>query len=83
MSSSNAIRAPISSTLPAAPIKWPIMDFMELTGILCACLPRTSLIMKVSFLSFNGVEVPWALTYSMSSGFISASVNASLNALIA
>ena len=50
-----------ASKEPAAPREWPIMDLVELMGILWARSPNSRLIATVSSASFNGVEVPWAL----------------------
>ena len=45
----------------AAPIVWPIIDFIELTGISFALSLNTDFMANVSILSFNGVPVPCAL----------------------
>ena len=46
---------------PEAPSVWPCIDFVELTGIPRARVPKTSLIARVSIRSLGGVPVPWAL----------------------
>ena len=51
----------ISSTAPAAAMRWPIMLLMLLTGILYARSPNTCLIAIVSVESFSPVPVPCAL----------------------
>lgn len=58
---SMAIIVKTDSIPPEPPRRWPVIDFVELMGILCACSPKARLIAVVSSLSFNGVEVPWAL----------------------
>ena len=51
-----------ASTAAAAPIMWPVIDFVELTDTLRENSgPMTSLMTRVSVLSLSGVEVPWAL----------------------
>ena len=55
------MQAAIVCIVPAAEIDWPIMDFMELMGILWAISPNTFLIAAVSILSLAGVPVPCAL----------------------
>ena len=45
----------------AAPMVWPIIDFMDDTGIDFALSPNTALMISVSVLSFSSVPVPWAL----------------------
>ena len=45
----------------AAPIVWPIIDFIELTGIPFARSLNTDFMAMVSILSFNDVPVPCAL----------------------
>src|SRR5205814_1648437 len=45
----------------------PVIDLVELTASALACAPNTALIALVSLASLNGVEVPWPLTYPMSS----------------
>jgi hypothetical protein len=51
----------INSTEPAAAIKCPIIDLIELIGTLGAYSPKTALIATVSLPSFSRVPVPWAL----------------------
>ena len=51
----------MASTAPAAPMRWPTMDLVELTGILPACGSKTVWIAIVSVRSFRAVLVPWAL----------------------
>ena len=43
---------------PAAPSRWPVIDFVELTATFRACAPNTVLMAVVSHLSPTGVEVP-------------------------
>ena len=50
-----------ASTPPAPPIRCPIIDLVEETATRFAASPKVVLIAKVSILSFNSVEVPWAL----------------------
>ena len=66
----------IASTAPAADIKCPIIDFVELIGILKAPSPKTALIACVSAGSFFGVDVPWALIYVISDAESPAIFNA-------
>ena len=49
-------------TAPAATVRWPIMDLVELTASFPACPPNTLRIARVSIRSLATVEVPWALT---------------------
>src|SRR5450631_3418654 len=49
-----------ASTPPAAPKRWPVIDFVELTISLQAWSLNTRLMAKVSVASFILVEVPWA-----------------------
>ena len=51
----------IASRAPAAPNRWPVIDFVEETISLRAWSPKTSLIACVSARSFAGVDVPCAL----------------------
>ena len=55
-----AITQAISSTAPAAAIKWPIMLLIELIGTWPACSLNTRWIARDSILSFSSVLVPWA-----------------------
>ena len=48
----------MDSTAPAAPSKWPVMDFVELMFNSYACCPNTSLIAFASEISPTGVDVP-------------------------
>ncbi len=52
----------ISSTAPAAAIRWPIMLLLLLTGVLQAASPNTFLMASDSTRSLTCVLVPWALT---------------------
>ena len=55
--------------IPAAPTRWPIIDFGELIGTrVGAALPKAALIARVSVTSLSGVDVPWATIQSISSG---------------
>src|SRR4029079_3677283 len=56
----------IASTAPAAPSKWPIHDLVEDIEIWPADLPTSFCTAPSSISSPNGVEVPWALMYSIS-----------------
>ena len=47
---------------PAAPIRWPTIDFGELTGTESVASPRTERIAFDSELSLARVPVPWAQT---------------------
>ena len=62
-----------ASTPPAAPSRWPVIDFVELTASRRAWSPKTVLMARVSVVSLSSVDVPWALTYWTSSGPIPAS----------
>ena len=55
---SRALRQMAISTEPAAPSKWPRLDFVELTATFFAWAPRTDLMAWVSQMSPWGVEVP-------------------------
>src|ERR1044071_9407388 len=66
----------MNSIAPAAPMLWPIMDLIELTGISCARLPKTRLMASVSDWSLSLVAVPCALMWSISSGLTPASFSA-------
>lgn len=50
----------ISSTTPAAWIRCPIIDLIELIATRGACSPNAALIALVSIESFSLVPVPWA-----------------------
>ena len=45
---------------PAAPSRWPTIDFGELIGTCGARSPKAALIARVSVTSLSGVDVPWA-----------------------
>src|SRR5207245_6638775 len=51
----------IASTLPAAPSKCPIAEFVEDIENSYACSPNSRLTAPSSISSPSGVEVPWAL----------------------
>src|SRR5207237_1285608 len=57
----SAIKQTAVSTAPAAPSRWPMPAFVELTFSLEAPSPAQRLIAAASELSFNGVPVPCAL----------------------
>ena len=65
-----------ASTAPAAPSRCPIADLVEDTGMSLAASPSAALMASVSARSLRGVEVPCALTYTMSSVLSSASARA-------
>ena len=65
----------MASVLPAAPSRWPVIDLVALIGIFLAYSPKTVLMAIVSVRSLSGVEVPWALMYSTSSGLKSRVLN--------
>ena len=65
----------ITSVMPPAPIMWPVAALVELTAGVQPS--NTSLIAPISMLSPTGVEVPCALMYPMSEGFIPAMRSAS------
>ncbi len=50
-----------ASIAPAAPMAWPVIDFVLLTASRSACSPNTSRMAMVSYRSLSGVLVPWAL----------------------
>ena len=50
-----------ASSDPAAPKEWPIIDLVELMGMLYARSPNNLLMATLSRVSFKGVDVPWAL----------------------
>ena len=58
----------IASIAPAAPSVWPIIDLLAVIEIRPAPSPKIVRIAWSSALSPSGVEVAWALTWSMSSG---------------
>ena len=45
-----------ASMAPAAPMAWPVIDFVLLTARRSACSPKTSRMAIVSYRSFRGVE---------------------------
>jgi len=49
-----------AETTPAAPSRWPTIDFGELIGTLRAWAPKAALMARVSVTSLSGVDVPWA-----------------------
>ena len=49
------------SIAPAAPSKWPVIDFVELIFNLYAWSLKTFSIASTSLLSPSGVDVPWTL----------------------
>ena len=53
--------AAAASTAPAALVKCPVMDLVELIGTLWAYSPKACLIASVSATSPVGVLVAWAL----------------------
>ena len=57
----------IASIAPAAPSVWPSIDLLAVTEIRPASSPKIVRIAWSSALSPSGVEVAWALTWSMSS----------------
>src|SRR5213075_246147 len=59
--SASAIRHTTASIAPAAPSKWPILDFVELTGTRLLVGPSSLRMASASAASFNGVPVPCAL----------------------
>ena len=56
-----------ASNAPAAPIMWPVIDFVALIAISGVCSPNTSQIASASRLSPSGVDVPCGLIRSISS----------------
>jgi hypothetical protein len=56
-----ASRQNMPSTAAPAPIRWPVIDFVELTGVSYAAGPKTDLMAYVSARSPFGVDVAWAL----------------------
>ena len=52
-----------ASTAPAAPSRWPVIDFVELTARPRACLPNTCSMAAVSARSPTGLDVACALRY--------------------
>ena len=50
----------MASIAPAAPRRWPVIDFVELTTISPTSFLKTDLIASVSAISPAGVEVPCA-----------------------
>src|SRR5688500_3503278 len=66
-----------NSTAPAAPRRWPVMLLVALTRRPdLAWAPKVVLMARVSQISPMGVEVAWAFTYWMSSGFNPACLRA-------
>src|SRR5439155_24454327 len=59
--SRNAIRHTTTSTAPAPPNRWPMLDLIELTGTFAACSLAQRLMAAASALSLSGVPVPCAL----------------------
>ncbi len=72
--------AAMASTAPAAPSMCPVMDLVLEMCTSAAALPKAFLTARVSTRSFNGVEVPWALRYTVSPPVYSASSMASRRA---
>ena len=65
------------SSPPAAPRRWPVIDFVdETTSPFLACSPNTRLMAWHSATSPCGVEVPWVFTYPTLSGATPASFRA-------
>ena len=58
----------IASIAPAAPSVWPSIDLLAVTATLGAWSPKIVRIACSSALSPSGVEVAWALTWSISGG---------------
>ena len=56
----------MASTAPAAPNRWPVIDFVELIFMSYKCFPNTSLRALVSATSPRGVDVPCILIASTS-----------------
>ena len=57
-----------ASSAAAAPMVWPRLGLIELTGTAGARGPSTRRRTAASIGSFSGVPVPWALTKSTASG---------------
>ena len=55
------------STAPAAPIRWPVIDFVPLMAISGVRSPKTAQKACASRRSPSGVDVPWGLIRSISS----------------
>src|SRR5580704_10313122 len=58
----------IASIAPAAPRRWPVADLVDDIDTVAAALPSRRSTASSSRSSPSGVEVPWALTYWISSG---------------
>ena len=61
----------IASTAPAAPMRWPVSDFVALIGISGVRSPKTAQKASASRRAPSGVEVPCGLIMSIHSGFTS------------
>ena len=68
--------AATAETAPAPPIRWPTIDFGEVTATRYAASPNADLIARVSVTSFSGVDVPCATMRSMSEGERAAAASA-------
>jgi hypothetical protein len=65
--------AAMPATAPAAPSMCPTIDFgAEIASLRAWSSPNARLMARVSVTSLSGVEVPWATTWSISSGATSA-----------
>ena len=62
----------IASIAPAAPSVWPSIDLFAVIEIRSASSPKIVRMAWSSALSPSGVEVAWALTWSMSAGVMPA-----------
>ena len=51
---------------PAAPRRWPVIDFVALTHIASASAPKARRMALASAMSPTGVDVAWALMWTMS-----------------
>src|ERR1700730_714934 len=73
-----------ASMAPEADSVWPIIDLVEETGSSLILWAKTAASAMWSILSFSGFPVPWALTYSIWSGWRPASAMAlDMQAMIA
>jgi hypothetical protein len=60
--SSSVFTVTMFSTAPAAPSRWPIIDFVLETTVLYAASPSPTFVAAVSAGSFFAVPVPWLFT---------------------
>ncbi len=74
--SRSAIRDATVSSAPAPPSRWPVIDLVEVTTTWSVSSPRAVRMEPASVRSPWGVDVPCALTWTMSAGVMPESCSA-------